>query len=721
MLCALVACSDQAANDAPVGDTPDTGAPGNDGPEPDAPEPDQPDNDDPDENDPGNDDPVAQASEQIETYMIYYARLTDDVIERAHQYDMVIVHPFQGDITAGEIDQIQAGKDAIADSDDDVLVLCYLSIGEDSRTYALTDEQMLNDPRQRFTGPYYLDDNNYDGSPDRNGNFDVAFVNAGHPAWFEVVNNLSFAADGTPGLKEMLTDDTTEQRRGLGCDGVFLDTVDTAAPNSFTDELSANQSEFEWTAAGFTEFIRRLRNAYPQTLILQNRGLFFFNAAFPHYEVNSRSLIDFVYFESYQLDSSVEQPLHPYFSADNKHVFRHRLMAEAQRDDGFQVLSLGYAEGPSDQMDSATLNNPADSQGLGYDLLIQDIIEAEQLSGFRHYLTDAAIVLHNDFVLINSDTNDTQAPIWTSTFNDSGAVFPTFPIAPIPRVGIQQTQPGPGAGEITVQWDVALDYNPVQYMLYYQTTPFDFNADPDLSNATQIQLQGSPPANYSRGEFSTAVANKATLGNLDETATYHFLIRARDTEGNEEENQIVLADTPLQSAEQHPIGIDGDFNDWDPVPVSHADAVDAVGSAGPDWREIRIANDNENLFIYVEVGSQTALNGNFNIYLDADLSPMTGYTSSNLSGLGADFLVQSNNLYAMQSGDAFVSTPVSSIANSGLTDTNTIELAIPLTQLGLINSGQRIGLTFINDAPISDFAPDLGQPLVVELVPPAQP
>ncbi len=42
------------------------------------------------------------------------------------------------------------------------------------------------------------------------------------------------------GLDELLT---TWAGRGLGCDGVFLDTLDTAAPNSYTDGTSPNMSK----------------------------------------------------------------------------------------------------------------------------------------------------------------------------------------------------------------------------------------------------------------------------------------------------------------------------------------------------------------------------------------------------------------------------------------------------------------------------------------------
>ena len=78
--------------------------------------------------------------------------------------------------------------------------------------------------------------------------------------------------DHLPGLREVLTGD---YGRGLDCDGVFLDTVDTAAPNSYTNASSPVESEFEWTAPGFGAFIRKVHEQYPNKLILQNRGLFF--------------------------------------------------------------------------------------------------------------------------------------------------------------------------------------------------------------------------------------------------------------------------------------------------------------------------------------------------------------------------------------------------------------------------------------------------------------
>src|SRR6185503_5692112 len=119
------------------------------------------------------------------------------------------------------------------------------------------------------------------GIPDRNAVFGGSFVNAGDPQWFDALDAMRLdSTDRVSGLREVLT---TAYGRGLGCDGVFMDTFDTCAPNAWTDASSTNQSEFEWTAAGFRAFTQRLRDRYPDRIILQNRGLFFFDPRLPHY------------------------------------------------------------------------------------------------------------------------------------------------------------------------------------------------------------------------------------------------------------------------------------------------------------------------------------------------------------------------------------------------------------------------------------------------------
>src|SRR5437899_1337269 len=116
---------------------------------------------------------------------------------------------------------------------------------------------------------YYCNDNAVyrspahrgDGIPDRNSNFGGCFVNAGDPKWYEQLAQQRIdGPDGVAGFRELLTGN---YGRGFGFDGVFLDTLDTAAPNGYSDANSPNMSKFEWTAPGFANFIRRVRKDYP--------------------------------------------------------------------------------------------------------------------------------------------------------------------------------------------------------------------------------------------------------------------------------------------------------------------------------------------------------------------------------------------------------------------------------------------------------------------------
>jgi hypothetical protein len=516
----------------------------------------------------------------VDSYLVNYGPWSDESVATAWRHQMVILHPARpNNVTREVVARIQGGANR-NDAADDVRVLCYVSIGEDLRTTGVDDDQLLADPRFRGdgTGPridprggpaadggpldgidprgapstggtgfasYYLDDNDVhnsaahvgDGRPDRNGIFGGLFVNAGDPAWFDVVDRMELdGPDGQAGLREVLTAD---HGRGLACDGVFLDTIDTAAPNSFTGASSPNQSEFEWTAPGFAAFIRKVHETYPDKLILQNRGLFFFDPRKPQFAVNARDVVDFVLFESYRLDAYDDHEWDPLHYPDNRFNVAPKLMAEANRPDGFTVLSLGYAEGPADRMSKETL---VGRSTIGIDSLVEDIRVTEALAGFRHYLTDASVRLVNDFVLTHADLDDHTAPVWTSTFNDHEAVPVGQPTA---RVGIQQASGGDGA--ITVRWDVALDQHRVDYVLYLQPHPFDFEGDPKLTHARRVPLVAAMPDDYRQhGVGPDRYPYEATVKGLTRGQPLYLVIRAVDESpaANEDSNRTVLVATP---------------------------------------------------------------------------------------------------------------------------------------------------------------------------------
>ena len=538
---------------------------------------------------------VRKMAADANSYAITYGSLDDDKIQTLKNYPLVIVHPYGGNITRSQIHQIKQGLDP-NDPSDNVVVLCYISIGEDSRTFNLTDEQMKAD--QRFAGDgsgpsidprgaaadgttllginplgtptnggfasYYVNDNAVacngaaDKKPDRNNIFKTRFINAGDPLWYNTLNDMIMdeSTHTPPGLKELLT---TEKGRGLGCDGVFLDTIDTAAPNSYTNCSDENHSKSEWTAPGFAAFMGRLRNDYPDKVILQNRGLFFFDPREPHYQVSARGTIDIAFFESFRLDND-STDTKPYF-LDNKFNTTPKLMAEANRPDGFKVLSLGYANGfdaPKPGIDIQTLLSTTYGTGTGFAELYTDMQEAHAV-GFRHYLTSATVDFVNSFVKRFEDMTDRSAPVWSSVYNANYGYPDNALDAPIPRKGIQQAVSG-GAGSVTVKWDIALDMNKVSYVLYYKTAPFDFTADPGLTSATRVVLRPDAPAvanDYSNvwnsGDRSMAVRNQGmqavypyqqTITGLQQGTAYYFVIRAKDSQGNEDTNLVFLTATP---------------------------------------------------------------------------------------------------------------------------------------------------------------------------------
>ncbi|MCB9555889.1 MAG: hypothetical protein H6707_07285 [Deltaproteobacteria bacterium] len=502
----------------------------------------------------------------MSSYIAYFGQLDSGAIAHLQVYDLAIVHPLDGNIKASELEAVKRGVNA-NDPADDVMVACYLSIGEDIRTSKLSDTQLLadtrfvgdksgprvdprasasasfahgkplGDPSPTSTGyaSWYLDDANQDGKPDRSTSSGACYVNAGDPKWFDALRQMSIdGVDKVAGLDELLT---TSSGRAYGCDGVFLDTIDTAAPNYFSASLQS-----EWTAPGFTDFIGRLKTTYPGKVIVQNRGVFFFDVRQKHFPFHAGNKIDFLLFEGYRLNANTWETYNAYFAADNATNFAPKIVAEAQRPDGFTVLSLGYAAGPG--IKKETLRG-ASTDGQSE---LDDDIAAAQEVGFRHYITDATVTYYNPYVRIHGlpnldPKNDTSAPEWSGTYNANVKPYPTPSDPPEATVGIQQVELAKPL-YVTVRWSVALDINRVHYVLYYQTQPFDFVNDPSLSSATRVTLTPAMPTNYSYA--ATSYPFEAEVGPLTAGTKHYFVIRAVDAVGNEDDNQEVVEATPFK-------------------------------------------------------------------------------------------------------------------------------------------------------------------------------
>jgi hypothetical protein len=543
---------------------------------------------------PGDGEPVTLptlAAGSVSSYMVHYGNLTPEAIAIAKRHDLVILHPAGADLTREQVAEIQRGEPP-HDGSTRVIVMAYIAVGEDPRTSrfcsrdaggnAVIDYQGMRadtwngmftgdgtgprvDPRGSLPdgGPlpadidgrglaspggtgfasWYLDDDSRnnggaaDGLPDFNTAWGCAFVNPGDPAWFRALDAMCLdGPSGHAGFAEILT---RTAGRGLGCDGVFLDALDTCAPNSFTGAGDAVRTEFEWTAPGMNGIIARIRTAYPGRLILQNRALFFFDPRFPHYGVTTRGLVDFVLFESYRLNSARSaaaramgartRRFDPDSFYNNKYHTAPFLLAEAGRSDGFRVLSLGYAEDAA--YGDALYDTLRAGCGPGADLLETDLREAREM-GFVHYITDKALVVANAFCLDRPADGSAAGPHWISTWNPGAWNSPTPPAA---RSGIGTAEPGPFPGTVIVRWDVAAGSPPVTYAL-------SFGREDSVRMSSRV-LVPLPDDAYGANPASAAFPNRAMVEGLEAGISYRFRIRARDGAGNEDGNDVIVSCT----------------------------------------------------------------------------------------------------------------------------------------------------------------------------------
>ncbi len=505
----------------------------------------------------------------VQNYLIYYGKWTDALIDQARQKYRLVILDTRSGISPKQIAKIRAGKDP-HDASDDVLVLAYVSIGEDLRTAGMSPDDMKKDARFVLDGsgpsidpragapfpkggdvpkdidlkgkalnggfaPFYLNDNfetfgtiGKAGTPDFNTNFKAAFVNPGHPDWFKALLDMKIQTDKVSGIKELLTRDTGQ---GYGCDGLFLDTLDTAAPNSFTDASSSNQGQFEWVQPGMKQLIANIRQAYPDRFLLANRGLFFYNPDLTAYAFTLRGLVDFALFESYRLDSSPAQWFNEATFNDNKYNYVQKLLAESDRADGFRVLSLGYAEGPNGDLMKKALNG---EQNEASKMLLADVQEANDL-GMVHYISNAQVAAIDTYVIDHRDVV-AKPPIWGNTMTPPFGKPYTEP-----RVGIQNIDIR--GKNVFVQWDVAHSQaRPISYTLYVKEgQDFDFKQDMKNQEVKAISLHLGIPSDYAgRGDRTKRYPYEDKVEGLTSGKTYYVLIRARNAADQFDNNEKSL-------------------------------------------------------------------------------------------------------------------------------------------------------------------------------------
>ncbi len=573
-------------------------------------------------------------------YLIYYGNWNAATVNYARtNYHMVILHP-ASNITPTQIATIRGGRDGKLGTADDVLVLAYLSVGEDDRSGAPFAGDKLGprvDPRATDTLPlsgitnalglpsaggtnyasYYLNaKSKQNGIPDQDPNFPGSYyVNAGAPAWWAVIKSMTKASSGQAGLDEILT---TNIGLGFGCDGVFLDTIDTAAPDDWG-------TPYEWTSPGMQGLIRQIRTNYPGKVVMANRGLFYFDSNLKTYPYSIRPYVDLILWESYFSDSSTDN-VSPYF-ADSKNDLAPKVNAEAGRPDGFTVVGLDYDHVPP---------QPQVIVNSNYDEVIN--IQGWPLYRTNPSLSETPNTNTGAWLATNIDT---QAPVWDSTAATTSA-------APPPRIGLQQVVVG--ANSATLYWDVAHDQTrPVLYNIYYSP-----GGAMNFATATKIAA-AAPfiPSNYFNGTGPGSYPYGYTVTGLSNKTTYCFAVRAQDsaTPPHEDPNEVsILAVTGSTrgAGTYRTMAIDGNFSDWTDIPVAYQGADDGNPV---NFSEVQFANDTNYLYGHFKLYSPYAAFSDYytHLFVDADDNDQTGYSVGGAL-FGSDFMIESGFGYDQRNG-----------------------------------------------------------------------
>ena len=190
-------------------------------------------------------------------YCFYYGKLDNCVISKLKKFKLVILHPGIEEpyVTPEQVSCLRAAG---------VIVIGYVPFGEDYVTRPGDGRGPVYYDKQNCTliyenkgyASWYVDDQDHDGKPDQNQTWGSYFVNAGDQNWQEFVRTATIASDHFAGTDYILND--------LGCDGLFIDVIETASP----------WTPYFYTWRGMFDSLGKTSDLYPEKYIVANRPLF---------------------------------------------------------------------------------------------------------------------------------------------------------------------------------------------------------------------------------------------------------------------------------------------------------------------------------------------------------------------------------------------------------------------------------------------------------------
>lgn len=641
-------------------------------------------------------------------YLIYYGGdFSQQNVDIMKTFDIIVLHPSSYGVTPRLVKELQdAGVS---------YVLGYISVGEDS--LGLGELPII----QQGKGPIYKDETtqkivyqnqgiasfyldsvyNYslaqyehDSVPDVNGVFGGYFIYP-NSDWREVLNEMRIGGSAgiftqrqyLAGLKQIAgqrdLNDLNNKFSNFGFDGFFLDTIDTAGP--YTAE-----GWYPWVAEAMQETVKFISDSYPNKVVLANRGSFYYQAGL-HNTTYNVSPIDFsirpyinaMLFESYMLDSAASHTgISPYFLDNHKSVAP-KLMAEANRPDGFTITNMDYMMNRGAELYDQLFMTVVKEQGWVTYLTLTGVIDTIDLN-FPQKLNNEALM------------EDISPPQWMHTGEYS---FENRS----PRIGVQQLKKGDAAGELTVFWDSAKDQSwPIHYNITIATQE-DFS---DQVKHNHVVFKKNPAWNNNP---VANVANQFTLTGLT-GSTYYVRVTAEDSSTNQlEDDNTVTLSTNLSLAVSNPITqsptINGNLDEWQTLQSFGTDAKDISRGNTLDWKQAWIAHTDDTLYFAYQYHKPIRMSWGHITYLDTDTNADTGYKgASNTMPIGVEYMIQGYNLWKYTgNGNNWAWQFISGIGRSW--STHGAEMYFPRAWIG---NPERISLYYEgNNASLGQTSVDL--------------
>jgi len=584
-------------------------------------------------------------------YLVYYSFFDAQKVMQSQYYDLVILDI--RNVTPEQVIDIRNGFDNVSGTDDDVLVLGYLSIGEqdgstiqgDGSGPVYWDGESIVHQNNGYAS-FYLDDKDKNGIPDKDGLWNSYYVNAGDSAWWEY---------NDPQAEDII--------HVYHCDGLFLDLVDTSGPNSWG-------LPYEWTSQGMIEYIEYLRARFPDKYLLANRGLFYLEPALPHFQYvdRYRQSIDGLMIESYYIIWDWNKSIgiyHTSFPYLSEH-FAPLINQQAKQSDGFTVFILDYLK----------LN-----QSGYHDLLGEAVNAVERDQGW--ILTISTIYLDSiRWDVYHNHLVDNNSPTWAD------------------QVGLLKCN---WLGDdLVVYWNTAIDQTPpLHYHLYLSEDEIDFSAPPQFYDLVSMD---SDVSDY-----------RYVINGLDKTKTYQLALRASDSavpEHTDRNRNVFVVDSLYSGA----VIIDGYFDDWGTshqADVSGA-GIESEGdnttSKSCDIVDGWVQDNEEFYYFSFSTAGPMDISKYFNhVLIDEDNDSSSGFHFSG-SYNGIDIMYENGYLHRYSGSDGEWSWQYLGTVDHkiGIEDPNRMELAIPKSRFTEMPT--YISFLFhIDDADVQsadDFAPN---------------